>query len=553
MSNTTNFKNLAPKGLRIIEQTDSLYHYARVISNTRFGYQPVSVAYCKDASHVQYCVKFCSQNNKAFRIRSGGHQHEGMCSGNGVIIIDLSEMNKIEYIDNQPNQAWIPVGKQLDSVYTELEKEKQIIPGGGCQSVNVGGLTQGGGWGYSIRKFGMTCDSILAAEIVLANGTIEIVSEENQPELFWALKGGGGGNFGVVTRFKFQLSALTDYVTTFGLTWKHPEDVKEVIRVWMNLHASTEVELDPALSSSCTMILANPDEKDLDCDGIRELEEGQKSFVDGRMGGQFYGTKTDLIKLLKKCFGEDLIPEDSKFTLLKEVCYASKKKSLAKSEKETHASLARHQSILANFLNPTSTPEQEIRATNECKHRNYRVLPVAPTSTCDQPHPHKVSSSFPKKYTCDDNSEMTERIYDFLSKCCYYGDVSKYMSFHCLGGAVKKNVDKRVFAFSDKPYLLQIQGWWDDISNAFDNQSRNDEYVKWVKDFRLNIAPFTEGSFINFVDQSLVDHPETHEGLLELLEIYYGENNLSRLRKIKAEQDPNELFKFKMSIPPLIE
>ncbi len=389
MSETTpsEFKNQAPKDLIIIDRTDSLYHYARAISNTRFGHQPMSIAYCKTAEHVQYCINFSRDHERTFRVRSGGHQHEGMCSGNGVIIIDLSEMNTIKYVKGNKCEAWIPVGKQLETTYKELEKNNQTIPGGGCQSVNIGGITQGGGWGYSIRNFGMTCDHILEAEIVLADGSIETVSEHHLPELFWSLKGGGGGNFGVVTRFKFRLSPLTPKVTSFTLTWTEPNEIKGVIKRWMDLHAITgKSELDPALSSSCTMIIIDPEEE--------KFKGGQVSLVHGRMGGQFYGSKKELVKLLRKKF-KGYIPRKRDFTLLEEVTYDVKKKILIETKNESPSSLARHQSVVANFLNPTTTLEQGLEAPKKCGKRNLRILPDPPSSTCDRPHPHKVSSSFP--------------------------------------------------------------------------------------------------------------------------------------------------------------
>ena len=125
----------APEALKIVAIGDPMYVYARVISNTRFGHMPACIAYCSEASDVQYCIDFCREYEVPFRIRSGGHQHEGMSSGNNVIVIDLSEMDTIEYLDH--DHAWIPVGKQLGKVYEELETRGQIIPGGGCQSVNV--------------------------------------------------------------------------------------------------------------------------------------------------------------------------------------------------------------------------------------------------------------------------------------------------------------------------------------------------------------------------------------------------------------------------------
>ncbi|MDC8004306.1 FAD-binding protein [Aureisphaera galaxeae] len=535
---TTNSIGSAPEDLRIIDMDSPLYHYARVISNTRFGHMPKYIAYCEHAEHVQWCLTYCRDHGLDFRIRSGGHQHEGMCSGNGVMIIDLSKMDSIEYIGDE--EAWIPVGKQLGKVYEELEARSQIIPGGGCQSVNVGGLTQGGGWGLSIRKLGMTCDSITECEMVLASGEIVYPSHKELSDLFWAIKGSGGGNFGVITKFKFKLASLVPVMTSFALLWQKPDDVKLVLKRWAHLHANLD-ELDPALSTACGMMVANPENV--------LLPDGHLSAVHSRMGGQFYGSKADLLDLLRKYFGS-LIPDEKDFVQLAETRYEIPAGKRSKSDKEGASLLAHHQAKVADFINPTSTMDHFDYKTSSCGDRGYKVLPEAPTSTCDRPHPHKVTSGFPKAKNNQEHDTLIDSIYEYLGRTCYYSDVSQYMSFHCLGGAVTQHPESRVFAFYEKPYMLQIQCWWDDAGNAFTNETRNKVYVKWVEDFRKHLLPQIEGAFINFIDQSLVDDPHTPEGRLELLAIYYGEKHLNTLRVLKARYDEGNFFNFEMSIPP---
>ncbi len=536
------FIHSAPNDLKIVRIGDPLYQYARVISNTRFGHMPAMIAYCKTASHVQACLHFCYRYEFKFRIRSGGHQHEGMSSGDGVLIIDLSKMDTIEYIDD--THAWIPVGKQLGKVYDELEERGQIIPGGGCQSVNVGGLTQGGGWGLSIRKYGMTCDSVLECEIVLADGTVAYPSPTHLPDLFWALKGGGGGNFGVVTRFRFKLPSLGEVTTSFSLLWKDGKDAVKAMKIWTVLHADL-TGLNTGLSTACGMMVASPkNDKGEEID----LPEGHVSAVHARMGGLFYGSKKTLLSILRKYFG-DLIPKEEKhFVSLKETKHKQLyKNALDSSNQSNTLSLAKHQNIISEFVNPTVHINDTSSTATSCKEdRNYRVLPNAPSSTCDRPHPHKVTSGFPKATT--DHCELVDTIYEYLGHTCFYIDVNRYMSFHCLGGAVTEHTAQRVFAFPTKPYLLQIQCWWDDAGNAFTNVARNKVYVQWVEDFRKNLASQIEGAFINFIDRSLVPNPETPEGRLQLLEIYYQEN-LEKLRGIKTKYDPENIFDFGMSIP----
>ncbi|QHI35098.1 6-hydroxy-D-nicotine oxidase [Kordia antarctica] len=535
-------KDKARKNLKIISKGDSLYHYARVISNTRFGYMPAAIVYCETAEDVSFCINYCRTYTVPFRIRSGGHQHEGMCSADNVIIIDLSEMNTIVY--DTEDTAWIPVGKQLGKVYEELEKRDQTLPGGGCQSVNVGGLTQGGGWGTSIRKYGLTCDSVIECEIVLADGTVAIISDEDEDQdicdLFWALKGGGGGNFGVVTRFKFKLVSLLPVTTSFSFTLKSPKKSKSLIKTWANLHA--KMNLDVNLSTACGVLVSEPE------------KEGEDVTVLARMGGLYYGSKKKLVALLAHHFG-DLIPKDTSFAKQHPENYIDPEdqpegfilKSMPTSENTL--SFTAHQRFIADFVNPTGSLEYfENDDDKKCGNRKLTILAKAPDSTCDQPHPHKVTSAFPKDNI--DHDILVDKIFDVLENTCYFSDVTRYMSFHCLGGAVTENPKDRVFAFSQKPYLLQIQAWWDNVANVFTNEKRNAEYVNWVKDFRKELSPYTEGSFINFVDSSLVEDIEKDENRLKLLEIYYGEENLEKLRAIKTKQDPNQLFKFEMSILP---
>ncbi|AXG71293.1 putative FAD-linked oxidoreductase YvdP [Kordia sp. SMS9] len=532
----SSFKEKAPEYLKIVCKDDPLYQYARVISNTRFGHMPDCIAYCKKASHVQYCINYCRDNNAPFRIRSGGHQHEGMCSADNVIIIDLSEIHEIIY--ESDTTAWIPAGKQLGQVYDELAKHGKTIPGGGCQSVNVGGLTQGGGWGVSVRKFGLTCDSVTEIEIVLASGEIVIANALNEySDLFKALKGGGGGNFGVVIGFKFNLVSILPVVTTFGLLWENPETYLPIITKWAKLHAISGA-IDESLSATCTMIIANTIDKD-------------RNEIHGRMGGKFYGSEKNLRILLKEYFGEDVIEtaDTANFNQIPEDYDKIPSNSTKKSQKNEHViSYATDQRALIDFINPAGKIQYVNINHGSCQKLDLTVLPNSgPSSTCDRPHPHKVSSSFPKDDV--DHAVLVEAIYTYLDTSCYYADVNMYMSFHCMGGAVTRSTDNS-FGYSQKPYMLQIQCWWDDVSNAFTNVGRNTVYVAWVKQFRESIAEFTEGSFINFVDKTLVADIEEDANRLKLLEIYYTKKNLDMLCGIKKKYDPTQLFNFEMSILP---
>ncbi len=568
-------------GILVVQQGEPEYYYSRQISNTRMGHMPDFIVYCKTAEDVQHCIVTSNTFDYPFRVRSGGHQHEGMCSGNQLMIIDLSQIYDKTIKYPAEDQAWIPVGKQLQQVYSELELRGQTIPGGGCQSVNVGGLTQGGGWGISIRKFGLTCDNILEAEVILSSGKKVIASKTNEPNLFWSLKGGGGGNFGIVTRFKFQLSSYTEYTTSFAIRWTKPIDVPTVVKKWIDMHMldfEGSNPLDPNISCTAGLFLnkatAQKGEEIPEC----------TAAVSAGIGGFYYGRADKLLELLKLHFkdhdGKSLLPlnedgtpnlnpnAENRFARWEEVKKIKKKDTNRKSAKlgktDARGSETKEQQLIADFMNPVtisggvSTPSIA-QTTSDTYNpflncdRDYNIIPNAPSITCDQPHPHKVTSGFPKKGT--DHHALVDQIYHALLETKYYPDVSKYMIWHCFGGAVLKTDSKdRAFPFADKPYLLQLQCWWDDAGDPFDDMKRNVEYVKWVNDFRTNhMKPHCDGAFINFVDKDLVsydpDQNET-ERKLEILKHYYGEN-LDQLRKNKANYDPDNRFNFELSIPPM--
>ena len=186
-------KNQAQKSkvnVSIVCPSDKNYDKDREISNSRLDFHPSGIGYCGDSMAVSWCLQWCIQHKIPFRVRSGGHHHEGMCSGNGVFIIDLSKLSYIDFSKDDPNKAWIGAGTSLNDVYHTLESHNKIIPGGACESVCIGGLAQGGGWGLSIRKLGFTCDNLLEAEIVLPDGTIVMANKDNKySDLFWAIRG----------------------------------------------------------------------------------------------------------------------------------------------------------------------------------------------------------------------------------------------------------------------------------------------------------------------------------------------------------------------------
>ena len=158
---------------------------------------------------VALAIDFARDNGLEIAVRSGGHSAAGHSTVEGGLVIDLRDMKQLE-IDPEARTAWAQTGLNALEVTTAAWEHKLVIGFGDTGSVGIGGITLGG-VGYMGRLHGLTIDNLLAAEIVTADGSTLVVDESSHPDLFWAIRG-GGGNFGVVTRFKYQLHAVDTYV-----------------------------------------------------------------------------------------------------------------------------------------------------------------------------------------------------------------------------------------------------------------------------------------------------------------------------------------------------
>jgi FAD/FMN-containing dehydrogenase len=188
---------------RVIAPQDADYNKARTVFYGGVDRHPAVIIKVADAKEVAQVIALARETGLELAVRSGGHSTAGHSVTEGGILLDLSEMKDIQ-IDANERTAWAEPGLTAGE-YTTATAAHGLATGlGDTGSVGLGGITLGGGVGYLVRKYGLTIDSLLAAEVVTADGQILNVDEKNHPDLFWAIRG-GGGNFGVVTRFKFKL------------------------------------------------------------------------------------------------------------------------------------------------------------------------------------------------------------------------------------------------------------------------------------------------------------------------------------------------------------
>ena len=195
---------------RVIAPADPEYDSARSVFYGGIDRHPAAIVRVKDDMDVARVVALARETGLELAVRSGGHSISGLCVSEGGIVIDLADMRALE-IDPEARTAWAQTGLTAVVFTTAAAEHGLGIGFGDTGSVGIGGITLGGGVGYLVRKHGLTIDSLQAADIVTADGEIRRVDAENEPDLFWAIRG-GGGNFGVATRFRFGLHQIDTVV-----------------------------------------------------------------------------------------------------------------------------------------------------------------------------------------------------------------------------------------------------------------------------------------------------------------------------------------------------
>ncbi len=195
---------------QLILPGDEEYDEARAVYNAMIDRRPGMVVCCADVGDVMASVNFARENGMLVAVRGGGHNGPGLGTCDEGMVIDLSAI-KYTRVDPQARTAQVGGGSTWGDVDHATHAFGLAAPSGIVSTTGVGGLTLGGGHGYLTRKYGLTIDNLLGADMVLADGSFVTVSAEENPDLFWAIRG-GGGNFGVVTEFRFQLHPVQTVV-----------------------------------------------------------------------------------------------------------------------------------------------------------------------------------------------------------------------------------------------------------------------------------------------------------------------------------------------------
>jgi hypothetical protein len=492
--------------MRIVRPTDPGYDKDCEISNARFDYRPWAIYYCESAQDVVTAIGEARALRKAVRIRSGGHQHEGMCTANGVLLIDVSSMNSIDH--REPGRVWIGAGAPLTMVYVAMWQHGYLFSGGGCGDVHLGGLTQGGGWGPVARKLGLTCDSLVAVEIVTAFGQIKKISQDGSASdraLMVALRGGGGGNFGVITKFCFRMHPWGEGYTDVLLSWGDEQlPGARLDQFVLNWVGSFPRDADDNLTTFLRVSVVD--------------EPGGARAV---IGGRYLGDEAVARQVTRRLLGNQPLPRTAEYT--------KSPRQFVRSPADTEPVPIDPDQLeaLGKTLGtlPGYQPGPALVTTGAVETDAQANL----SETCAGiPIRHKISSGFARPQF---DLPAVQTLTSFIRNSQSRPEAHQYVSFHCLGGAIATDGEGSSFAFRDRNFLLQYQAWWQREAGHLDGPC-----IEWIKNFRLAMAPHTDGAFINFVDRD-IPLPEYYKG------------KLAHLINMKQQWDPDKFFRFEMSIP----
>lgn len=216
-------------GERLVAPSDATYDLVRKVRNRAFdGVKPRAVVMARSVDDVRHAVQWAAAHKVPVVPRCGGHSYIGGSVSEGLVI-SLVNMNKVR-LDKATMRATVEAGTLLVDVNAGLVPKGVGLPTGSCPSVGVAGLTLGGGIGFSSRKWGLMCDNLVGVTLVTASGEVIEADEANKPEVLWACRGGGGGHFGVVTRFVFRVHEV-EPISGYSIKWPW-KSAGKVLEAW---------------------------------------------------------------------------------------------------------------------------------------------------------------------------------------------------------------------------------------------------------------------------------------------------------------------------------
>jgi FAD/FMN-containing dehydrogenase len=443
------------------------YDAARLLYSPRFdAVMPLAVVYCQSAIDVSRTILWARENGVRIAARSGGHSYAGYSTTPGVVI-DVSRLDSVT-VNAAAGTVGIGAGARLMDVYRELAAHGLAIPGGSCPSVGIAGLALGGGVGFSGRKLGLTCDNVRSFTMVTADGVVRPCHAQRNPNLFWAGRGGGGGNFGVATRFTLTTHPVaTVAIYRAGWPWS---DAARVADAWQRWAPGAPDELFSLL--------------DLEASGSGSIRVGSS--------GQLFGTEAQLQALLASFFAAGTAPDTLEVRTLP---YLDAMLLWAGCSDALHCRLG-------DGVGRSTFAAKSDYVNGQLSTAGIDALVGAVEARAAAPAAGSVL-------------------------------------LDAYGGAINR-IPKASTAFvhRDASFSLQYIAGWSPASGDAGALAA----ASWLRSTYATMRPYVSGlAYQNYIDREL-----PRWGLA-----YYG-SNYARLRQVKRQYDPHNVFRFAQSIVPAL-
>ena len=431
------------------------YDDARAVWNGMIDRRPALVVRCAEIADVQAAVAFTREQDLPLAVRGGGHNVAGHGTCDDGLVIDLSPMHQVT-VDPSRRPARVQGGALWAQVDDATTEHGLAVPNGLVSTTGVGGLTLGGGFGWISRKYGLTCDNLLSARVVTADGELITANDRENPELFWGLRG-GGGNFGVVTEFEFGLHPVEDVLAGLVI---HPLD-----RAGSVLRGYREI--------------------------VREAPDELTCYL-----------------LFRPAPPAPFLPEEvhGEPILALVIC--------AVGDEETAEAAAQHLRELGEPLTDGVSRRPYVEwqrfsdANWEPGFRDYwkaNYLTGLPDAALDTLVEH--AATLPTS-------------------------MSDFKVAHFEGAVGRVSSSATAFPHRDAPFVLNVNARWE-------NPAKDDEHVAWTRGLYEAMQPFARGVYVNFLGD------EGDERVRQA----YG-TNYERLTRLKAEVDPDNVFRKNQNIEP---
>lgn len=510
------------------------YDCVRKVFNLRFNHKPAYIILVENEAQVANAVKVAIDFNLPLRVCGGKHDHEGESSATGALVIDFKKMRCQTMISEGDDMlVSLEPGIRFEDFVQKMAdttngKDGYIIPRGTCESVGVAGFSMGGGWGPWTRKYGMCCEYLVKARVVLGDGTIVTVSKDNHQELFWALRGGGGFSYGIVTKFFFKTMKAPKHAIKFKVVWENTPAIK-VLKRWEQI-TNPHFEIPGICEKGNPKLVGT----NLKIDGIPEDYRSIKKSIHECIFFGYYVGDSDTYEGMEEELNADL-----KKWFVGELYDAAKIDIPGKKNNQTIK--------FSSWERVAPKPKPQIEG----------MLRADFDADGDKPAPHKITSRLVKaskkglgkkgrrnlikslRSPLISNAGKEMGIYTYVTLGAIWGNYYLNNPQECFPAGV-------AFPYRDRPYTIQYQCWWHVDNRAEANtlgltdSSKENLYVNkaldWIAESRQRDFPQTNGSFISFKDSSVPTSQYFQQNYEKLQEIKdkYSEDKFNRFHSRKT-------------------